>query len=128
MNKYSKEYPELAQNFNSRFAVSISDDRFAGLNTLIEELQKEAEKVATRKSSLITLNTLTDDFPELIGGSADLTGSNCTYHKNSKTITPTDANGDYIFYGVREFGMAAIMNGMALSWWSDTLWGYFFNL
>ena len=113
-DKYSKEYPELAQSFNSRFAVSVSDDRFAGLNALIEELQKEAEKVATRKSSLITLNALTDDFPELIGGSADLTGSNCTYHKNSKTITPTDANGDYIFYGVREFGMAAIMNGMAL--------------
>ena len=113
-DKYSEEYPELAQSFNSRFAVNISDDRFAGLNGLIEELQKEAEKVATRKSSLITLNALTDDFPELIGGSADLTGSNCTYHKNSKTITAKDANGDYIFYGVREFGMAAIMNGMAL--------------
>ena len=113
-DKYSKEYPELAQSFNSRFAVSVPDDRFAGLNALVEELQKEADKVATRKSSLITLNALTDDFPELIGGSADLTGSNCTYHKNSKTITATDANGDYIFYGVREFGMAAIMNGMAL--------------
>ena len=113
-DQYSKEYPELAQSFNSRFAVSVPDDRFAGLNALVEELQKEADKVATRKSSLITLNALTDDFPELIGGSADLTGSNCTYHKNSKTITATDANGDYIFYGVREFGMAAIMNGMAL--------------
>ena len=113
-DKYYKEYPELAQSFNSRFAVSVPDDRFAGLNALVEELQKEADKVATRKSSLITLNALTDDFPELIGGSADLTGSNCTYHKNSKTITATDANGDYIFYGVREFGMAAIMNGMAL--------------
>ena len=113
-DKYSKEYPELAQGFNSRFAVSVPDDRFVGLNALVEELQKEADKVATRKSSLITLNALTDDFPELIGGSADLTGSNCTYHKNSKTITATDANGDYIFYGVREFGMAAIMNGMAL--------------
>ena len=113
-DEYSKEYPELAQSFKSRFALSISDDRFAGLNTLIEELQKEPEKVATRKSSLITLNALTDDFPELIGGSADLTGSNCTYHKNSKTITATDANGDYVFFGVREFGMAAIMNGMAL--------------
>jgi transketolase len=113
-DKYSKDYPELAQSFNSRFAVSVPDDRFLGLNALIEDLQKEAEKVATRKSSLITLNALTDDFPELIGGSADLTGSNCTYHKSSKTITANDANGDYIFYGVREFGMAAIMNGMAL--------------
>ena len=113
-DKYSKDYPELAQSFNSRFAISVPDDRFLGLNALIEDLQKEAEKVATRKSSLITLNALTDDFPELIGGSSDLTGSNCTYHKSSKTITANDANGDYIFYGVREFGMAAIMNGMAL--------------
>ncbi|MBM23362.1 MAG: transketolase [Gammaproteobacteria bacterium] len=113
-DKYSKEYPELAESFNSRFTDRIADDRFAGLNALIEEVQKKAEKVATRKSSLIALNALTDDFPELVGGSADLTGSNCTYHKNSKMITATDANGDYIFYGVREFGMAAIMNGMAL--------------
>ena len=113
-DKYSKEYPELAESFNSRFTDRIADDRFAGLNALIEEVQKKAEKVATRKSSLIALNALTDDFPELVGGSAALTGSNCTYHKNSKMITATDANGDYIFYGVREFGMAAIMNGMAL--------------
>jgi len=113
-NKYSKDYPELAQDFDSRFDDNISEDRFAGLNTLIKALQDEAEKVATRKSSLIALNVLTEDFPELIGGSADLTGSNCTYHKSSKTITANDANGDYIFYGVREFGMAAIMNGMAL--------------
>ena len=113
-DKYSKDYPELAQSFNSRFVDNITEDRFVGLNTLIKELQKESEKVATRKSSLITLNALTDDFPELIGGSADLTGSNCTYHKNSKTITANDARGDYIFYGVREFGMAAIMNGMGL--------------
>ena len=70
--------------------------------------------MATRKSSLIALNALTDDFPELLGGSADLTGSNCTFHKNSKAIMPSDANGDYIFYGVREFGMAAMMNGMVL--------------
>ena len=112
--KYQNTHPELAKELMSRFSNQIEDSRFSGLQDLIKDLQKEADTVATRKSSLIALNALTDDFPELLGGSADLTGSNCTFHKNSKAITPSDANGDYIFYGVREFGMAAMMNGMAL--------------
>ena len=112
--KYQDAHPELAKELMSRFSNQIEDSRFSGLQNLIQDLQKEADTVATRKSSLIALNALTDDFPELLGGSADLTGSNCTFHKNSKAITPSDANGDYIFYGVREFGMAAMMNGMVL--------------
>ena len=112
--KYQAAHPELAKELMSRFGNQIEDSRFSGLQDLIKDLQKEADTVATRKSSLIALNALTDDFPELLGGSADLTGSNCTFHKNSKAITPSDANGDYIFYGVREFGMAAMMNGMVL--------------
>jgi len=112
--KYQNAHPELAKELMSRFSNKIEDSRFLGLQNLIQDLQKEADTVATRKSSLIALNALTDDFPELLGGSADLTGSNCTFHKNSKAITPSDANGDYIFYGVREFGMAAMMNGMVL--------------
>ena len=112
--KYQDAHPELAKELMSRFSNQIEDSRFLGLQNLIQDLQKEADTVATRKSSLIALNALTDDFPELLGGSADLTGSNCTFHKNSKAITPSDANGDYIFYGVREFGMAAMMNGMVL--------------
>ena len=112
--KYQDAYPELAKELMSRFSNQIEDNRFSGLQDLIKDLQKEADTVATRKSSLIALNALTEDFPELLGGSADLTGSNCTFHKNSKAITPSDANGDYIFYGVREFGMAAMMNGMVL--------------
>ncbi len=112
--KYQDAHPELAKELMSRFSNQIEDNRFSGLQDLIKDLQKEADTVATRKSSLIALNALTDDFPELLGGSADLTGSNCTFHKNSKAITPSDANGDYIFYGVREFGMAAMMNGMVL--------------
>jgi len=112
--QYQSAYPALAEDLINRFSETIDDSRFSGLEDLISKLQTEADTVATRKSSLITLNALTDDFPELLGGSADLTGSNCTFHKNSKAITPTDANGDYLFYGVREFGMAAMMNGMAL--------------
>ena len=112
--KYQDAHPELAKELMSRFSNQIEDNRFSGLQNLIKDLQKEADTVATRKSSLIALNALTDDFPELLGGSADLTGSNCTFHKNSKAITPSDAKGDYIFYGVREFGMAAMMNGMVL--------------
>ena len=112
--EYSSQHPELAADLHTRLADTIPNDRFQGLQHLVEDLQQNADQVATRKSSLIALNALTDDFPELIGGSADLTGSVCTFHKNSKAITAADANGDYIFYGVREFGMAAMMNGMAL--------------
>ena len=112
--KYQDAHPDLAKELMNRFSNQIEDNRFSGLEDLIKDLQKEADTVATRKSSLIALNALTDDFPELLGGSADLTGSNCTFHKNSKAITPSDAKGDYIFYGVREFGMAAMMNGMVL--------------
>lgn len=112
--QYQSTHPALAEDLINRFSETIDDSRFSGLEDLITKLQTEADTVATRKSSLIALNALTDDFPELLGGSADLTGSNCTFHKNSKAITPTDANGDYLFYGVREFGMAAMMNGMVL--------------
>ena len=106
----------------------MKTNRFEGIKVLLEDLKNEPDTVATRKSSLIALNALTDDFPELLGGSADLTGSVCTFHKSSKAITPDDANGDYIFYGVREFGMSAIMNGMALHGGHDSLCRYFSNV
>ena len=111
---YKKEHPDLYKDLEQRMQGTIEDNRFEGINALLEDLKSEPDTVATRKSSLIVLNALTDDFPELLGGSADLTGSVCTFHKSSKAITADDANGDYIFYGVREFGMSAIMNGMAL--------------
>ncbi|MBC8227593.1 MAG: transketolase, partial [Gammaproteobacteria bacterium] len=111
---YKKEHPDLYKDLEQRMQGTIEDNRFEGIKALLEDLKSEPDTVATRKSSLIALNSLTDDFPELLGGSADLTGSVCTFHKSSKAITPDDANGDYIFYGVREFGMSAIMNGMAL--------------
>jgi transketolase len=76
--------------------------------------QQESKPQATRQTSQASLNVIGPSLPELLGGSADLTGSNNTQQKNSVAVTPTDFSGHYFHYGVREFGMTAIMNGMAL--------------
>ena len=80
----------------------------------IAEIAASDAKVATRKASQIALNAFATHLPELIGGSADLTGSNLTEHSHSKWITGDDANGNYVSFGVREFGMVAMLNGMTL--------------
>src|SRR5258707_6595788 len=82
-----------------------------------EEFSQKAEALATRRASQLVLDAFKPVLPELVGGSADLTGSNLTMAKTSKPIGPASSpngGGDYIFYGVREFGMAAIMNGIAV--------------
>mgnify|MGYP001158056944 FL=1 len=84
------------------------------LESYKEDLSKNDTSLATRKSSENVLNELTEKLSNLIGGSADLTGSNNTLAKSQKTITSSDFNGSYIYYGIREHGMAAIMNGIAL--------------
>jgi len=83
-------------------------------NAYIAECNEKAEGPATRKASQNTLNAFGAVLPEFLGGSADLTPSNLTAHKGSVTITDTVADGNYLSYGVREFGMSAIMNGVAL--------------
>jgi transketolase len=83
------------------------------LNKLIEETNLKAETIATRKASQNVLEALVPVLPELLGGSADLTGSNLTMVKASKVVSP-GAAGNHIFYGVREFGMCAMMNGITL--------------
>src|SRR5690554_7987255 len=80
----------------------------------IDECQAKGETIASRKASQNTLNAYGPLLPELLGGSADLAGSNLTIWSGSKGVTKEDASGNYIYYGVREFGMAAIMNGVAL--------------
>jgi transketolase len=75
---------------------------------------RAAASIATRQASQNALNALGPKLPELIGGSADLTGSNNTYRKDSRPFGPGDPSGNYIYYGVREFGMSAVMNGIAL--------------
>lgn len=86
----------------------------AEINKLKRQFSDEKKEVATRKASENVLNTLADVVPELVGGSADLTGSNNTRAKSQKPVTADDFAGSYIHYGIREHGMAAAMNGMAL--------------
>lgn len=114
LSNYQKAFPALAAEFSRR----QSGQAPAGFEELcqqfIEQLSRQNQDVATRKASQLFLNALGPALPELIGGSADLTESNCTYWQGAKTIHSDDYNGNYINYGVREFGMSAIMNGMAL--------------
>ncbi|MDB5722886.1 MAG: tkt, partial [Alphaproteobacteria bacterium] len=85
-----------------------------GLDAWLDRLAETPQNVATRKSSELALEAINAAIPETIGGSADLTGSNNTKTKNQKPLTKEDYSGRYIYYGIREFGMAAAMNGMAL--------------
>ena len=94
-------------------AGELPRDFAARVDDLVKELEAKAETVATRKASQIALEAIKPALPELLGGSADLTGSNLTMVKASKVIGREDG-GNYLFYGVREFGMCAVMNGLAL--------------
>jgi len=100
--------------FNRLMDQSLPNNWHKNLHDLCHKASEEKPKLATRKSSEMVLDTLSDSIPELLGGSADLTGSNNTKAKNMQPITPNDKKGDYIYYGIREHAMAAIMNGMAL--------------
>ena len=88
--------------------------RQTGSRRLLADFNTKAETIATRKASQNALEALVPALPELVGGSADLTGSNLTMVKASKTVSPGALSGSHIFYGVREFGMCAVMNGLAL--------------
>ncbi len=120
-NAYGKAHPELATEFLRRVAGELPSDFQEKLKNLIADTTLNAETIATRKASQNALEVLVAALPELVGGSADLAGSNLTMVKASKAIGKTDASvgqntggGNYLFYGVREFGMGAIMNGLAL--------------
>ena len=110
---YEAAHPELAADFRRRMAGELPRDFAARVDDLVKELEAKAETVATRKASQIALEAIKPALPELLGGSADLTGSNLTMVKASKVIGRED-DGNYLFYGVREFGMCAVMNGLAL--------------
>jgi transketolase len=85
-----------------------------GLGAWLDQLAAAPQKIASRKASELALEAINAALPETIGGSADLTGSNNTKTKNQKPLTKQDYSGRYLYYGIREFGMAAAMNGMAL--------------
>jgi len=111
---YKAEHPELAAELERRLGGELPETWETFVNGVIHQVAAEAKDIATRKASQEALNLIGPELPELLGGSADLTGSNLTNWKGSVSITRTVADGNYIHYGVREFGMAAIMNGVAL--------------
>ena len=92
----------------------LPEDWDAYADAAVAAIADAGESMATRKASLVALNAFAPRLPELAGGSADLTGSNLTKHDGSKVITGDDAGGNYVYFGVREFGMSALCNGMAL--------------
>ena len=111
---YGREYPELASEFIRRMRGELPAGWSAHAAASIATIAGETAAKATRKSSEDALNAFVPGMPELMGGSADLTGSNFTRVKNAVTIKPGHVAGNYISWGVREFGMAAAMNGIAL--------------
>ncbi|AXQ96996.1 transketolase [Pseudoalteromonas piscicida] len=112
--EYQMHYPELAAEFERRMKGELPADWSEKTEAYIAELQANPANPATRKASQNALNAYGPILPEFMGGSADLAGSNLTLWDQSKGLTAEDAAGNYIFYGVREFGMSAIMNGIAL--------------
>src|SRR5712671_5501294 len=110
---YEKNFPAEAAEFKRRMAAELPAAFEPAARRVAQEFNQKAETLATRRASQLVLDALKPVLPELIGGSADLTGSNLTMAKTSKPVG-REGGGDYIFYGVREFGMAAIMNGIAV--------------
>jgi transketolase len=110
---YEAQHPEAASEFRRRMAGQLSADIRSRVAALVGDADAKAETIATRKASQNVLEVLVPALPELIGGSADLTGSNLTLAKASRPIG-REGGGNYVFYGVREFGMCAVMNGLSL--------------
>lgn len=111
---YERAHPELAAELLRRLAGELPEGFAAAAQAYVEECQERGESIASRKASENCLNAFGPLLPELLGGSADLAGSNLTLWKGARAVTRDDAAGNYLFYGVREFGMTAIMNGIAL--------------
>lgn len=111
---YAAEFPELAAEFKRRMAGDLPADFAEKAAQYIAEVAAKGASIASRKASQDSLNAYGPLLPELLGGSADLAGSNLTLWSGCKGVSELDASGNYVFYGVREFGMSAIMNGIAL--------------
>ncbi|MDF3010662.1 MAG: transketolase [Burkholderiales bacterium] len=114
LDSYEKQFPSEAAEFRRRMTRELPPGFEQVVGSLLADFQQKAETVASRKASQNVLEVLKAALPELVGGSADLTGSNLTMVKASRAIAPGAVEGNHIFYGVREFGMCAMMNGIAL--------------
>ena len=111
---YRSAYPELADEFERRMRGELPDEFMKGVDDFIAQCVANESDVASRKASQQAIAALAPTLPELLGGSADLAGSNLTLWPEAKGADASDAEGNYIYYGVREFAMAAMMNGIAL--------------
>ena len=109
---YKAAYPDLAAELERRMAGDLPTTFDALINRTVAQQQSEGKALASRQSSQATLNTIGATLPELLGGSADLTPSNGTMRKDSVSLTPQAPGGNYVHFGVREFGMSAILNGV----------------
>lgn len=110
---YQTHFPKEAQEIKRRLNGDLPEQFNTVWETIFAEIESEKDKIATRKASLWCLNRFAQKLPELVGGSADLTSSNLTKWDGAETW-PEKSNGRYVYFGVREFGMMAIQNGMAL--------------
>ncbi len=111
---YRQAHPELARELERRLKGELPQDWQQFTEDAIRKIDAAGADMATRKASLVALNEYAPVLPELAGGSADLTGSNLTKHDGSSVISGEDAGGNYLYFGVREFGMSAICNGLGL--------------
>jgi transketolase len=111
---YKNEFPALAAELERRMAGDLPGDFGDLINAYIARMQSEGKPLASRQSSQATLNAIGPALPELLGGSADLTPSNGTLRKDSVALTPETPGGNYLHFGVREFGMSAILNGITV--------------
>ncbi len=114
MLAYAAEHAELAAELRRRLSGELPTGFAAQADAYIAQCQEEGANIASRKASQNSLEAYGPELPELLGGSADLAASNLTLWSGSKGLSANDAAGNYIYYGVREFGMSAIMNGIAL--------------
>jgi len=112
--EYRQRFPELAGEFERRMRRELPEDFGDRASEIVERMQADDGKMATRKASGLSLEAFGPLLPELLGGSADLTGSNNTNWSGSRDILRSADDGNYIYYGVREFGMTAIANGLHL--------------
>ncbi len=113
LDEYTKKYPSEAAEFKRRMAGELPANWHEHVDKFISRVNKKEETIASRKASQNAIEGLASVLPELVGGSADLAGSNLTLWSGSKAIS-RETGGNYIYYGVREFGMSAIMNGLSL--------------
>ncbi len=115
LTAYETAHPELAVEFKRRVVDKALPENFVeAADAFIAKSQADGQNIASRKASQNTIEEFGKLLPELLGGSADLAGSNLTLWSGSKGISADDADGNYIYYGVREFGMSGIMNGISL--------------